>query len=124
MFKGENYSPVPVTGDALIIVDVQNDFLPKGSLPVPNGDAVVPVLNRYLVEFENRGLPVFNTRDWHLEGVMQEDVICLEDEIMEGSALLHPVMKEGRRLYPRNRCVVFVNGFQRNYYIFLLVCEI
>jgi nicotinamidase/pyrazinamidase len=32
---------------------------------VPEGDAVVPVLNRYLAAFVRRGLPVFATRDWH-----------------------------------------------------------
>jgi nicotinamidase/pyrazinamidase len=52
-------------GDALIVVDVQNDFLPGGSLAVPHGDEVVPVLNRYIELFQSRGLPVFATRDWH-----------------------------------------------------------
>lgn len=52
-------------GDALIVVDVQNDFLPGGSLAVPQGDAVVPVLNRYLAEFAARDLPIIATRDWH-----------------------------------------------------------
>ncbi|MCR4332821.1 MAG: nicotinamidase [Sulfuricaulis sp.] len=52
-------------GDAFIVVDVQNDFLPGGSLAVPDGDAVVPVLNRYLAEFSARELPVYTTRDWH-----------------------------------------------------------
>jgi nicotinamidase/pyrazinamidase len=52
-------------GDALIAVDVQNDFLPGGSLPVPQGDAVVPAMNRYLAAFDARALPVFATRDWH-----------------------------------------------------------
>lgn len=51
--------------DALIVVDVQNDFLPGGRLAVPDGDAVVPVLNRYLERFVAHGLPVFTTRDWH-----------------------------------------------------------
>ena len=54
-------------GDALIIVDVQNDFLPGGALAVPNGDAVVPVLNRYIDLFQNRNLPIIATRDWHPE---------------------------------------------------------
>ncbi len=53
------------TGDALVVVDVQNDFLPGGSLAVPDGDAVVPTLNRYLAAFAARALPVFATRDWH-----------------------------------------------------------
>jgi nicotinamidase/pyrazinamidase len=52
-------------GDALILVDVQNDFLPGGSLPVPAGNEIVPVLNRYLTLFHLHGLPVFATRDWH-----------------------------------------------------------
>ncbi|MCC6545507.1 MAG: isochorismatase family protein [Nitrospirae bacterium] len=52
-------------GDSLIIVDVQNDFLPGGSLAVPHGDAVVPVLNRYITAFTARALPVYVTRDWH-----------------------------------------------------------
>lgn len=52
-------------GDALIIVDVQNDFLPGGSLAVPHGDEVVPVLNRYAEMFAARALPVYATRDWH-----------------------------------------------------------
>ncbi|SEK78194.1 nicotinamidase [Nitrosovibrio tenuis] len=52
-------------GDALLLVDVQNDFLPGGSLPVPNGNEVVPVLNRYLALFHAHDLPIFATRDWH-----------------------------------------------------------
>lgn len=51
--------------DALIIVDVQNDFLPGGALAVPNGDQVVPVLNAYIERFAEKKLPVFATRDWH-----------------------------------------------------------
>lgn len=53
------------TGDALVVVDVQRDFLPGGSLAVPDGDAVVPVLNEYLRRFESAGLPTIATRDWH-----------------------------------------------------------
>lgn len=51
--------------DALIVVDVQNDFLPGGALGVPDGDQVVPVINEYLRCFERHGLPIFATRDWH-----------------------------------------------------------
>jgi nicotinamidase/pyrazinamidase len=57
----------PEQGDALLIVDVQNDFLPGGSLAVPHGDEVVPVINRYLHIFETRCLPIYATRDWHPE---------------------------------------------------------
>jgi nicotinamidase/pyrazinamidase len=52
-------------GDALIIVDVQNDFLRGGTLPVPTGDEVIPSLNRYIAAFLFRELPIFATRDWH-----------------------------------------------------------
>ena len=50
---------------ALIVVDVQNDFCPGGALPVPDGDKVVPVLNRYIDFFRAAGAPIFFTRDWH-----------------------------------------------------------
>lgn len=52
-------------GDALVVVDVQNDFLPGGALAVSRGDEVVPVLNRYVALFREAGLPVYASRDWH-----------------------------------------------------------
>ena len=52
-------------GDALLIVDVQNDFVADGALAVPGGQEVIPPLRRYLVRFAEHGLPVFATRDWH-----------------------------------------------------------
>jgi len=52
-------------GDALIIVDVQNDFLPGGALAVQNGDEVVPTLNAYIDLYLTKGLPIIATRDWH-----------------------------------------------------------
>jgi nicotinamidase/pyrazinamidase len=57
----------PHLGDALLVVDVQNDFLPGGSLGVPGGHAVVPVLNQYIQAFSDRDLPIYFTRDWHPE---------------------------------------------------------
>ena len=53
------------SGDALVLVDVQNDFLPGGALAVPRGDEVIEPLNRCLAEALARGLPLFATRDWH-----------------------------------------------------------
>jgi nicotinamidase/pyrazinamidase len=47
--------------DLLLVVDVQNDFCPGGALPVPEGDAVVPVANRLARRFEQVAL----TQDWH-----------------------------------------------------------
>lgn len=46
---------------ALIVVDVQNDFLPGGALAVPDGDVVVPVINQLMPQYEL----VVATQDWH-----------------------------------------------------------
>ena len=51
-------------GSVLIVVDVQNDFLPQGALAVPKGEEVVPVVNRLARRFEN----VILTQDWHPAG--------------------------------------------------------
>jgi nicotinamidase/pyrazinamidase len=48
----------------LLVVDVQNDFLPGGALAVPHGDEVVPVINRLVARFAN----VVLTQDWHPPG--------------------------------------------------------
>jgi len=48
----------------LIVVDVQNDFMPGGALPVPRGDEVVPVINRLGMRFAN----IVLTQDWHPPG--------------------------------------------------------
>ncbi len=50
---------------ALIVVDVQNDFCPGGSLAVAHGDEVIAPLNELMKEFVARGEPVYKTRDWH-----------------------------------------------------------
>jgi nicotinamidase/pyrazinamidase len=47
--------------NALIIVDLQNDFLPGGALPVPHGDEVIPLANELQRKFEL----VLATKDWH-----------------------------------------------------------
>src|SRR5690606_11861836 len=46
---------------ALIIVDVQNDFLPGGALEVSNGEEIIPIINRILPNYEL----VVATQDWH-----------------------------------------------------------
>src|SRR5271155_2678836 len=51
-------------GDILLVVDVQNDFLPGGSLPVPRGDEVVAPVNALAQRFEH----VILTQDWHPPG--------------------------------------------------------
>lgn len=52
-------------GSALLIVDMQNDFCPGGSLAVPGGDEIIPVINRYIRLFQDKVLPVLASRDWH-----------------------------------------------------------
>ena len=51
--------------EALLVVDVQNDFCPGGALGIPGGDKIVPKVNRYIKIFAKKKLPVFFTRDWH-----------------------------------------------------------
>jgi nicotinamidase/pyrazinamidase len=63
--KHANVSTSPGRGDALVVVDMQNDFLPGGRFAVPDGGAVVMPLNRAIKIFHARGLPIFATRDWH-----------------------------------------------------------
>ena len=53
--------------DALLIVDVQNDFCPGGALPVLEGDHVVSLLNECIRKFQMANLWTFATRDWHPE---------------------------------------------------------
>jgi nicotinamidase/pyrazinamidase len=51
--------------DALVAIDVLNDFCARGPLAVPDGDAVVPVLNRWIAAAQRAGVPMFASRDWH-----------------------------------------------------------
>src|ERR1051325_11637350 len=46
---------------ALLLIDIQNDFLPTGALPVPEGDRVIAVANRLMPRFQH----VIATQDWH-----------------------------------------------------------
>ncbi|HSX12075.1 MAG TPA: bifunctional nicotinamidase/pyrazinamidase [Rhabdochlamydiaceae bacterium] len=46
---------------ALLIVDMQNDFMPGGALPVPHGNALIPIINRLIPHFSH----VIATQDWH-----------------------------------------------------------
>ncbi len=92
-------------GDALIIVDVQNDFCPGGALPIARGDEVVPVLNRWIRAAAAAGVPVYASRDWHPAGHLsfaesggQWPVHCVQDT--EG-ARFHP-----RLALPRSAVVV------------------
>lgn len=84
-------------GDGLLVVDVQNDFCPGGALPLDQGDAVVPVLNRWLGAAETRGIPIYASRDFHPLGhpSFREQggpwpVHCLQDT---AGAAFHPGLR-------------------------------
>jgi len=55
----------PGPRDALLIVDLQNDFLPGGALGVRDGDAVIAPLNAAIDAFAAAKRPIYATRDWH-----------------------------------------------------------
>jgi nicotinamidase/pyrazinamidase len=57
-------SIVLTSSDALLIIDLQNDFCPGGALAVPEGDQIVPLVNRLAQRFEH----VILTQDWHPAG--------------------------------------------------------
>lgn len=50
--------------NALLVVDLQNDFCPGGGLAVPDGDQIVPTVNKLMEQFER----VIFTQDWHPKG--------------------------------------------------------
>ena len=84
-------------GDALIVVDVQIDFCPGGALPIDDGDAVVPVLNRWIAAAVDAHVPIYASRDWHPAGHLSfKDsggpwpVHCLEDS---DGARFHPDLR-------------------------------
>ena len=81
-------------GDALIVVDVQNDFCPGGALPIAGGDEVIPVLNRWIDSAAARGVSVYASRDYHPIGHMSF-------EETGGPWPLHCVQDtEGARFHP------------------------
>jgi len=53
------------SSDALLITDIQKDFLPGGIFPVEGGDSIIPVLNDYITRFKNFKTQIFASRDWH-----------------------------------------------------------
>ena len=58
-------APIVITAeDVLLVIDVQNDFLPGGALAVADGDAIIPLVDRLAREFES----VVVTQDWHPTG--------------------------------------------------------
>ncbi len=64
MAKNAREKVQPGEADVLLVVDVQNDFCPEGALAVPEGDAIVPLVNRLMDRFSH----VVLTQDWHTPG--------------------------------------------------------
>jgi len=60
--QGTKVKPGP--RDVLLVVDMQNDFIPGGALPVKEGDLIVPLVNQIAARFEH----VILTQDWHTPG--------------------------------------------------------
>jgi nicotinamidase/pyrazinamidase len=103
-------------GDALIIVDVQPDFCPGGALPIAEGDAVVPVLNRAIDAARAADVPIFASRDWHPRGHLSFverggpwPPHCLQDT---PGAAFHPDL----RLPPDTRMVTKGTRFDKDQY--------
>ena len=87
---------------ALIVVDVQNDFCPGGTLAVPHGDEVIGPLNEQITEFLERGDPVYKTRDWHTATTKHFadyggmwPVHCVQNT---RGAQFHPALKDDPRI--------------------------
>lgn len=82
---------------ALLIVDVQNDFCPGGTLAVPGGDLVVEPLSRVAECFATAGLPVLACRDWHppVTGHFREFGGAWPPHCVQGSpgAAFHPALR-------------------------------
>ncbi len=92
-------------GKALLVVDMQNDFCPGGSLSIPAGDKIIPVVNKYIRAFQKARLPIFLTRDWHPKttkhfkkfgGVWPAH--CVQDTV---GAAFHPRLK-----FPKEAIIV------------------
>lgn len=52
-------------GDALLVVDVQNDFCPGGALPIEQGDSIIPVVNDWIQTAEEIGPVICASKGWH-----------------------------------------------------------
>jgi nicotinamidase/pyrazinamidase len=87
---------------ALIVVDVQNDFCPGGTLAISHGDEVVAPLNELIDEFLERGDPVYKSRDWHPPQTKHFEVYggtwpvhCVQNT---KGAEFHPQLKDDPRI--------------------------
>ena len=64
-----NYGTATITRqDALLVIDMQYDFIPGGSLPVAGGDTIVKPISHLMEQFFAHGATVVCTQDWHPKG--------------------------------------------------------
>ena len=98
----------------LLIIDVQNDFMPTGSLPVPNGDKIVSIINEIQPKFDL----VIATQDWH-----PEDHISFASN-HKGASIFDEIKINGRpqTLWP-NHCVQGSKGAELHPKLNTLKCE-
>lgn len=83
--------------NALLLVDVQNDFCEGGSLAVPGSDDIFPAINQWIGKAQDEGWPIIASRDWHtVDHVSFQDrggpwpVHCIQDT---PGARFHPKME-------------------------------
>jgi len=88
---------------ALIVVDVQNDFCPGGSLAVAHSDEVVGPINQLIEKFLEQGQPVYKTRDWHTPATKHFakyggtwPIHCVQNT---KGAEFHPELKDDPRIH-------------------------
>jgi nicotinamidase/pyrazinamidase len=100
---------------ALIVVDVQNDFCPGGTLAVPHGEEVIEPLNQQIEQFLERGAPVYKSRDWHppttkhftaYGGTWPEH--CVQNT---KGAEFHPALKDDSRITVISKGLGNVHGY-------------
>lgn len=119
---------------ALLIVDVQNDFCPGGALGVSGGDEIIPLINRYIYLFKERGAAIIASRDWHPPatrhfkefggiwpahcvaesfGAMFHADLCLPPDCLVFSKGTDPELDDYSALSARNVEGVTLSGFLR-----------
>jgi len=85
------------TGDCLLLVDIQNDFLEGGALAVPFSNHILPVVHYWISRFWVEGLPVVATMDWHPKDhcSFKEQGGLWEPHCVQGTegALLAPIIR-------------------------------
>jgi len=86
---------------ALLLVDIQYDFLPRGPLSVPFGDEIIPVAEAMILQFASRGDPIFTSQDWHPAGHCSF--------ASTHGKTVYTTLETGEMLWP-DHCVIHTDG--------------